>query len=123
MQAELICATAVLPPPPPHPDPFLWDWLWNTRCSRLREFRVHPCRHHREYWPCLPGRILEVPLCSWTYTEVTHQLFVSQILAAWFRFQVLRLRDMPLVVIWNACDKNEIFNNHDDQPENGTLVK
>jgi hypothetical protein len=48
VQAEPIRATAVLPPLPPHPDPFLWDWLWNMRCSRLREFCVHSRGHHRD---------------------------------------------------------------------------
>jgi hypothetical protein len=44
---------------------------------------------------------------------MAHQLFVSQILASWFRFQVLGPRDMPLVIIWNARTRNDTFNNHD----------
>jgi hypothetical protein len=113
VQDEPIQATAVFPPPLPQHNLALWDWLLHLRTSRLHDFHVRPVRHHREYWPCLPGRIPETLPHSWTYAETAHQLFVSQILASWFRFQVLGPRDMPLVIIWSARTRNNTFNNHD----------
>jgi hypothetical protein len=113
VQDEPIRTTVVFLPLPPQRNLELWDWLLHSRSSRLRDFHVRPVRHHCEYWPCLPGRIPETLPHSWTYAETAHQLFVSQILASWFRSQVLGPRDMPLVIIWNARTRNDTFNNHD----------
>jgi hypothetical protein len=113
VQDEPIHTIAVFLPLLPQRNLALWDWLLHSSSSHLRDFHVRPVHHHREYWPCLPGRIPETLPHSWTYAETVHQLFVSQILASWFHFQVLGPHDVPLVIIWNARTRNDTFNNHD----------
>jgi hypothetical protein len=42
-----------------------------------------------------------------------HQLFVVQVLASWFRFQVFGPPDMQVVIIWNVHLQNEVISDLD----------
>jgi hypothetical protein len=102
----------VLPPLPPQFNPALWDWLRHSQ-RPLQDVQPPSCWHHCAYQRIPLGGIPEVYPSSWSFAEVTHQLFVAQVLASWFRFQVFGPPHMQVVIVWNAHLQNEVLEDLD----------